>query len=198
MLVSASVIRRIERELKDNECDMKTVFSACRGLSRGTCEFEEAYVSARILSFATRRKNSTNSFLAAQIEEETQPRDFLRILRDPGSMAPPGSMPPHNPMVVTRLDHLMAHFGIWVVMLLGVQIWSAWWISALAHEFLEGGRMFYLGISLGMMMVINAWVWFTRRGSFSTAFQGPGVVVLLIAVVPALALHIRNVVMTLP
>jgi hypothetical protein len=191
MLIPASVIRRIEQELRDNEYDSRTVFSCCRGLPRGSRRFEEAYIAARIRSFSKHRRQITDPLLNKQSCTENPSAEL-----NPYTMMKALPVPSH-PLAVIHLGHLMRHFGIWVLFLLGIQGLAGWRLSALANEYLEGGRFFYLAVALFVMLAVDSAIWFRRRGNLSAAFHIPGAVLFLTALVPVVVLHLRDVLMAL-
>jgi hypothetical protein len=102
-----------------------------------------------------------------------------------------------NPMAVRHLGDLMSHFGIGVAGLLGCQVWAAWRIGGAANEYLEGGRPFHAAWVFFLMMAVNAGVWFTRRGRLSNAFLLPGAVLFLLALLPVIGLHLRDVILAM-
>ena len=102
-----------------------------------------------------------------------------------------------HPMAVFSLGDLMNHFGIWVILLLGGQTWSSWRIGGFINEYLKGGSGFYMLVTLTLMISVNSWVWFTRRGNLSSVFHVPGIVLFVVALMPALALHLRDVIQNL-
>lgn len=191
MLVPASVIRRIEQELRDNEYDSRTVFSSCRGLSRGSRRFEEAYVAARIRSFSKHRRQIIDPLLNRQPCTENPPAELNRY-----TMMKARPVPSH-PLAVIHLGHLMTHFGIWVIGLLGIQALAGWRISGFVNEYLEGGRFFYLAVALFVMLAVDSAIWFRRRGNLSAAFHIPGAVLFITALVPVVVLHLRDVLLAL-
>lgn len=187
MVLPSSVIRRIEHELREDQCDPRTVFQACRGLTKGTQRFEEAYIAARIRSYAKSRRHAVSSVLATAVSQENGFNEYRPISRY--DLLPP----PSHPMAVHHLGHLMRHFGIWVMMLLGLQFWSSARLSAFANVYLEGGRPFYFGVALALMIAADSWVWFRRQGNLSSAFHLPGVILFLMALLPIFALHLHQV-----
>lgn len=194
MPIASSLMRRIERELRENELDTKTVFSACRGIPRNSRKFDDAYIAARVRSFARQRGPSAAPLANAgtfpdcsDVVEEVFPTHMKK------TMLPPRS----HPMAVFQLGDLMNHFGIWVLLLLGAQTWSSWKIGGFLNVYLEGGSSFYMLVTLTVMISVNSWVWFTRRGNLSSAFHVPGVVLFVMTLLPALALHLRDVILTL-
>ena len=191
MVLPASLIRRIEHELRDNQHDSRTVLSACRGLPRGSRQFEEAYIAARIRSFAKKRRPASPSLMGKPPEVEVEPEDFYQPTMQ--KTLPPRS----HPMAVIRLGDLMSHFGIWVMGLLGIQLWAAWRIGTFANEFLQGGRDFHVAVALLFLLAVDSWVWFSRRGNLSSVFHVPGVVLFLMALLPVFALHLRDVILTM-
>jgi hypothetical protein len=104
---------------------------------------------------------------------------------------------PRNPMAIRHLGDLMSHFGIGVAGLLGCQAWAAWRIGGLANEMLEGGRPLHAAWVFFLMMVLNAGVWFTRRGRLANAFLLPGTVLFLLALLPVIGLHLRDVILSI-
>lgn len=70
----------------------------------------------------------------------------------------------------------MNHFGVLVIGLLAAQVGTAWKISALANDFLEGERLFYFAICVVLTLAIDAGVWLSHRGNLSNAFHVPGAV----------------------
>lgn len=190
-VVSAALIRKIEHELKHDECDPRTIFNHCRGLARGSLEFEDAYISARIRSFAKYQRISTDPLPAmpSDVGDSLQNRS-RKIMNQKTS-------PPPHPMAVYHLGHLMSHLGIWVIALLGAQAWAAWRISGLANTYLEGGRSFYLAIALFLMLALDSAVWFRRRGNLCDAFLVPGGVLFLLALLPIFALHVRDILLAM-
>lgn len=193
MPLAPSLMRRIERELRENELDTKTVFSACRGIPRNSRKFEEAYIAARVRSFSRHRGPSATPLVDTSVGSDC--RDVVEEIF-PTIMKK--TLPPRShPMAVFQLGDLMNHFGIWIILLLGAQTWSSWRIGAFINEYLEGGRSFYMLVTLTVMISINSWVWFTRRGNLSAAFHVPGIVLFVLTLLPALALHLRDVVLRL-
>lgn len=183
----ASRLRRIARELSENEYDSQTVFRSCRGLTKGTRRFDEAYIDARIRSFAKCQRISADLYLSEQFRiVNPTPEPAHTDVKKP---QPPTS----HPMAVIYLGHLMAHFSIWVIALLGAQIWCSWKIAGLADEYFQGGRLLYLGITLFIMLTLDTGVWFRRRGNLSDAFHAPGIILFLIALIPAFLLYLRGV-----
>lgn len=188
MVLPASVIRRIEHELREDQCDPRTVFQACRGMTKGSRRFEEAYIAARIRSFAKSRRHHITPVLAGPAQTDPAMNEYRPISRY--DLLPP----PSHPMAVHHLGHLMRHFGIWVIMLLGLQLWSSVKLSAFANEYLEGGRPFYFGVALAIMVAADSWVWFRRQGNLSSAFHLPGVILFLLALLPIFVLHLHQVI----
>ncbi len=186
MVVSASMIRRIEHELKHDDCDPRTVFNFCRGLKRGSLEFEDAYISARIQSFAKHQRICTDPLPGARTTTEYPFHN--PCLATMNQITPP---PPH-PMAVNHPGHLMSHLGIWVIGLLTIQVWASWRIGVFANTYLEGGRLFYFAIALVLFLAVNSAVWFRRRGRLFDAFLFPGAVLFLMALLPILILHVRG------
>jgi hypothetical protein len=185
--IPASRLRGIAREVSERDYDSQTVFRSCQGLTRGTSPFDEAYAAARIRSFAKSLRIVTDPYLSAQLcimnpapeTQHTPPRD-LSFLES-------------HPMAVIYLGQLMAHFGIWVIALLGVQVWCSWQTAGFANEYLEGGQALYFGIALVVMLALDTGVWFSRRGKLSQAFHFPGVTLFLFALIPAFFLYLRGV-----
>lgn len=66
--------------------------------------------------------------------------------------------PTPHPMAVNHFGHLMSHFGIFVIGLLGVQAFAAWRVSAFANAHLEGGRYFYLAAALVLLGALDSMV----------------------------------------
>lgn len=188
MVLPASVIRRIEHELREDQCDPRTVFQACRGMTKGSQRFEEAYIAARIRSFAKSRRHHFTPVLAGPAQSDPAMNEYRPISRY--DLLPP----PSHPMAVHHLGHLMRHFGIWVIMLLGLQFWSSVKLSAFANIYLEGGRPFYFGVALAIMIAADSWVWFRRQGNLSSAFHLPGVILFLLALLPIFVLHLHQVI----
>ncbi|MEO5917241.1 MAG: hypothetical protein ABIS50_23625 [Luteolibacter sp.] len=191
MVVSGSLMRRIEYELKHDECDARTVFSSCRGLARGTREFEDAYIGARIRSFNKHQRYSIGPLLGKQPPVDAQPMALSPTAT--GEQWPP----PSHPLAVTHLGDLMSHFGIWVIALLGVQAWAAWRLGAFADVYLVGGRFFYLAVGLFLMLALDSAVWFRRRGNLFDAFMIPGALLFAMALLPIVALHLREVLLAI-
>ncbi len=193
MPIAPSLLRRIERELRENELDTKTVFSACRGIPRNSRKFDDAYIAARVRSFARQRGPS-----AAPLANAGTFPDCSDVVEEIFPTLMKKTLPPRShPMAVFQLGDLMIHFGIWVILLLGAQTWSSWRIGAFINEYVEGGRSFYMLVTLTVMISINSWVWFTRRGNLSSAFHVPGIVLFVMTLLPALALHLRDVILRL-
>ena len=185
--VPASRLRCIAREVSEKDYDPQTVFRSCRGLTRGTLDFDEAYAAARIRSFAKSQRIATDPYLSAQLCIMNPAPEFPHT--PPRNLLPPE---PH-PLAVFYPGQLMAHFGIWVIALLGVQVWCSWKTAGIADEYLEGGRALYFGIALSIMLVLDTGVWFRHRGNLSQAFHLPGVTLFLFALIPAFVLYLRGV-----
>ncbi|MEY3898610.1 MAG: hypothetical protein RLZZ214_4132, partial [Verrucomicrobiota bacterium] len=180
-------IRRIDQELKNDECDPRTVLNSCRGMARSSLEFENAYIAARIRSLAKHQRVVTDPFVG------TPPRAANPPQGSPPPTRKRNPAPPPHPMAVNHLGHLMSHFGIWVVALLATQVWAAWRISAVADTYLEGGRPFYFTIVVFLVLALNCTVWFRRRGRLCDAFLVPGAMLFLAALLPLLILHLREI-----
>ncbi len=191
MILSPRLIRRIEHEMTSNQYDSRTVFSACRGLTRGSAKFDEAYIAARISVLSKPRRPATTTLLSEYPAPEIQPQNFHQP-------AMHKALPPRShPMAVIHLGDLISHFGIFVIGLLATQLWAAWRIGTFTNEFLGGGRNFHAALGLVVMLAINSWVWFRRRGNLSSAFHAPGGVLFLMAALPAFALYLRETILTL-
>lgn len=191
MPIPSSLMRRIEHELETKQYDARTVFSACRGLPRGSRRFEDAYISARLRSFAKQRRSHT-------VPTALKPPVAEAQLQESPLFAMQRNLPPRShPMAVIHLGDLMNHFGIWVIGLLGLQTWAAWRIGSFANEYLEGGRNFYFSIGLFVMLMSDSCIWFRRRGNLSRTFHLPGLVLFLTAMLPIIALHLREVITAL-
>lgn len=186
MVVSANHMRRIEYELKHDECDLRTVFSACRGLKRGTIEFENAYIAARIRSFVKHQRVPADPLPCAQTNADDPPQNPL-----PNTMKQ-NTPPLQHPLAVNHPADLMSHLGIWVIALLGSQAWASWRISAFADVYLEGGRFLYFAIGIILMLALDSVVWFRRRGRLFDAFFAPGAMLFLLALLPVFILHVRE------
>lgn len=184
--VSASLLRRVRREVSAKDFDPRIVFTACRGLKMGSPKFEEAYIAERIRLFTKNRRSASDYILCNPLLDKYPPNstNFRTKSQQP---------PPSHPMAVIHLDHLMRHFGIWVIALSGVQILCVWKIGAFVDEYLVGGSIFYFSIGLVLMLALDTWVWFSRRGNLSSAFHVPGILLFLSALLPILMLHILNV-----
>lgn len=190
-VVSTSLIRRIEHEMRNDDCDPRTVFNFCRGLTKGSLEFEEAYIAARIRSFAKHQRIATDPLLATLPDAEgwlLKPRHQDLSRKNPA--------PPH-PFAVNNLGHLMRHFGIWVMGLLGLQILAAWRIGAFASTYLEGGRIFYFLLAAFLMTALDSMIWFRRRGSLCDAFLVPGFLLCVMALLPVIILYVRETILAL-
>jgi hypothetical protein len=187
MVVSTSLVRRIEHELKHDECDPRTVINSCRGLARGSLEFENAYIAARIRSFAKHQRKPVNPLLCTQ----SIAGDPLQISSQ--TAINPQTPPLPHPMAVIHPGHLMSHLGIWVIALLGTQAWASWRVSGFADTYLEGGRPFYSAIALVLMLALDSAVWFRRRGRLCDDFLVPGAVLFLMALLPIFILHVRDI-----
>jgi hypothetical protein len=184
MVVSASLMRRIQHELEHDECDVRTIFTYCRGLAKGTREFEQAYSNARIRSFMKNQRIYAEPHLNMEFYANSE--SHLPCQNAMGQNVPP---PPH-PLAVMNLGHLMSHLGIWVVVLLGVQSWAAWRLSALSNVYLEGGRFHFLAIGLFLLLALDSTVWFCSRGKLLDVFLVLGTVLFVIAILPIAFLHI--------
>lgn len=187
LVVPCALMRRIEHELRHGECDVRTVFNYCRGLERGTRAFEEAYIIARIRSFARHQRQYSDPAMDRQFNLNTLTQSQIRA-----SLARNIPPPPH-PMAVNHLGHLMSHYGIWVIALIGIQAWASWRIGAIANTYLEGGRMFYSAVALCLILALDSVLWFRRRGNLCDAFLVPGAVLFVVSVLPIFILHIREV-----
>jgi hypothetical protein len=187
MVVSASLIRRIGHELQHDECDPRTVMNSCRGLTKGSLEFENAYIAARIRSFAKHQRNPVYALPGMQSNAGDQLHGSCQNAIN--SNSPPL---PH-PLAVVSLGHLMSHLGLWVIVLLGTQAWASWRISAVADSILEGGRIFHFAILLVLVLALDSAVWFRRQGKLCDAFLVPGAVLFLMALVPIIVLHVRDI-----
>ncbi len=189
--IPASLIRKIERELRDETCDPRIVFQACRNMPRGSREFEAAYTSARISGYVSQpRRSTTIPTPAASGEPAPLPTWQLA----PENTAP---SPNHHPLAVVNLGDLMNHLGLLVILLLAAQTWASWKIGGFINHYLEGGHSLYFAASLLLMLSLNACVWFRRRGSLFDQFVGPGVVLFILAMVPGLVLHVFGTLKTL-
>lgn len=60
MEVPISLMRMIEHELREGNYDLRTVLNDCCGMVKGTSEFNDAYIAARILSQSRFKKHSAN------------------------------------------------------------------------------------------------------------------------------------------
>ncbi|MBC8127531.1 MAG: hypothetical protein H8M99_10370 [Gloeobacteraceae cyanobacterium ES-bin-144] len=186
MRVPSSLMRRIEHELREDECDLRTTFSACRGLVKGTSEFTDAYVTARIRNHSRLQRDSTHFILNGQgTAKNSEP-----LLQQVNQTAFQETSV--HPMVVMHLGHLMRHFGIYVMALFGTQVLAAWKMSAFLNEYLMGGRPFYLMLLLGFMMATNARIWVLHRGKVSRAFYAPGVALFLLSLLLIIAMNLRQ------
>ena len=87
----------------------------------------------------------------------------------------------------------MYHFGFCVLILLVSQLWCAWRIGCYTCEFLEGEKYFYSVIAAAVMFAADTWVWFRRKGYLCPVFYIPGIVLFVMAVLPILALHVRDI-----
>jgi hypothetical protein len=192
MVVTSSMIRRIGYELKHGECDPRTVFNFCRGLERGSLEFENAYIAARLRSYARHQRFVTDPLPGSQSDAGDALQNPCRNTMN--RKTPP---PPPHPMAVYHLGHLMSHLGIWVIALLGSQAWAAWRVSALANTYLEGGRPLYFAIALFALLATDSAIWFRRRGRLCDAFFVPGAVLLLLSLLTLLTLHVREVLLAM-
>jgi len=184
-VVSTSLIRRIENELRNNEYDPRTVFNSCRGLTKGSLEFEEAYIAARIRSFAKHQRFASDPLLDSRNNPLDAPLNSCRYIMNPNTT-------PSHPMAVNHLGHLMSHFGIWVIALLGIQLLAAWRIGAFANTYLEGGRNFHFAVVVFLMLALDSGVWFRRRGNLCQAFLFPGAMLFMAALLPVVILHVRE------
>ena len=187
MILSPGLMRRIENELKHDICDMRTVFSHCRGLQKGSREFEEAYIAARIRSFVRKQRDAVDTRLFMEPAEESYP------LNSRAASMECKALPHENPLTVNRLSDLMSHLGIWVFALLGAQAWSSWRVSELTNTYLEGGRHLHFAIVMLVMLAIDSAVWFRRKGRLCDAFLAPGAVLFLLALLPIFILHVRGI-----
>jgi hypothetical protein len=187
MVVSGALMRKIQYELSHGEYDLRTVFNACRGLEKGSREFEEAYIAARIRSSAKHQRNYRDPHLESQLTLDVLSKTHLR----PSTTH--NLPPPPHPMAVVHLGHLMSHLGIWVMALLGIQVWAAWSMGGFVNVYLEGGRMFHFLLALLLMLALDSAVWFRKRGNLYNVFLIPGTVLFLIALLPILALHLKEV-----
>lgn len=98
-----------------------------------------------------------------------------------------------HPLVVWTLGDLMSHLGLGVIILLAAQAWASWEIGGFLNRYLEGGLSFYAAASLALMLTLNAFVWFRRRGRLFDQFVGPGAALFALAIVPALAIHVAGI-----
>ena len=184
MVVSTSMMRKIEHELIHDECDSRTVFHSCRGLAKGSIEFEEAYVAARIRSHAKQQRISTQPFI------HTPPNAGETLINSKDNSMK-GSTYPAHPLAVLRLRHLMSHFGVWVIGLLGIQVFASWRISAFANAHLDSGRHLLFAIALLLFLTLNSVVWLRLRGRLCDSFLAPGAALFLMAALPVLLLYVR-------
>lgn len=189
MVVPISLMRRIESELKEDRCDARTVFSSCRGLERGSREFEDAYIEARIRAVAKNPRYCKRPL--NDIQGEVGPQQQIRWATGKGMNCPP---PPH-PMAVLHLRHLMSHMGIWVCALLGTQVLAAWRLGAFVNVYLDGGRMFYFTVGIVTILTLDSALWLHLRGNHCKAFLVPGMLLFLMAALPILILHIAKILM---
>jgi hypothetical protein len=181
--VPASLIRKIERELRDDMCDPGIVFRACRNLRRGSREFEVAYTNARVRAYV-RQPRRANTTPAPPGSTETTPQ--LPAQRPVEHGATPEF---HHPLAVWTLSDLMGHLGLPVIVLLAAQTWASWKIAGVLNQHLGGGPGLYVAGSLCVMLSANAYVWFRRRGRLFDQFFAPGAVLFMVAVVPGLVIH---------
>jgi len=193
MVVSSSLIRRIEYELKHDECDPRTVFNSCRGLARSSLEFENSYIAARIRSFAKHQRIVTVPLLVTQSNADNPPQNPCQTTMKQKTTPPP----PSHPLAVNNLGQLMSHLGLWVIAMLGTQVWAAWRLSAFANTYLEGGRNFHFAVVLSLILALDSAVWFRRRGRLFDAFLFPGAVLFLMALLPIFILHVRGILLAM-
>ena len=128
--VPAPLLRKIARELTGDECDPRTVLTACRGLTRDSSLFEEAYIMARVRSLTKNQRIPTDLHLPEQSDSMNSMSNTTQ------STTKRPLPPPSHPLAVLRLGHLMDHFGIWVVSLLAIQLYCAWKTAGRAIFFL--------------------------------------------------------------
>lgn len=181
--IPASLIRKIERELRDNECDPCIVFEACRNLPRGSRGFETAYTNARIRAYVRQPRRPI-----------TPP--MMRVANELGSLpslpwnANEASSTYSHPLAVMHLGHLMHHFGLLVITLLAAQAWASWKISAFVDHLYVGGRGFHFSVCLLVMLSVDSYVWLSRRGGLSHRFHAPGIWLFVLAIVPGFAFYL--------
>lgn len=101
------------------------------------------------------------------------------------------------PMPVNHLGDLMSHLGIWVIALLGTQLWASWLLSAFAETSPEGGRPFYFAIAVFLILVLDSAAWFRLRGNLCNAFFVPGALLLLMSLPPILTLLVREILLAM-
>lgn len=185
-VVSASILRRIENELRHDDCDPRTVLRYCRGLARGSLEFEDAYFAARIRAFAKHQRIATVFYLTTNGYAGD-------VTPNPGGDSMNEQFMATHPLAVNHLGHLMSHLGIWVMGLFGIQMWAALRVSAYASANLEGGRPFHFMMMLLVILAINTAFWLRLRGKLCDAFLIPGIVLYLMAALPIFLLHLRGI-----
>ncbi len=191
MILSPGLMRRIENELKHDVCDMRTVFSHCRGLQKGSREFEEAYIAARIRSFVRNQRDSVDTRLFFEPAAEAHPTN-------PGVASMDCKSQPYaTPLIVNHLTDLMSHLGIWVCALLGAQVLTSWRVSELTNTYLEGGRHLHFAIVILVMLALDSAVWFRRKGRLCDAFLVPGAILFLLALLPIFILHVRGILLAM-
>lgn len=191
LAVSSSLLRKIEQEIKHNECDPRVVFHSCRGLKRGSLEFEEAYIDARIRSSIKQQRVVRDPHLSSEFNMKDEFPHFFQHTNDgKDTMA-------CHPMAVNHLGHLMSHFGLWVLILLGLQFLAAWRLSEFADVYLEGGRFFYLAVALIFTLAIDSAIWFRRRGNLCHVFLVPGAILYTMAILPVIIFHVRATILAM-
>lgn len=155
--------------------------------AKGNEEYNDANIVARILKLSCYQVQPTDTNPGAQGRVDI-PGNSSRT----NKRSSPVRTYVH-PMAITHPGHLVRHFGIQLVFLLGAQVWAAWSISSFADEYLTVGRPFHLVIALSLLMISDVCVWYSRRGKLSEKFHMPGAVLFVTAVLPIAILHLRQV-----
>jgi hypothetical protein len=179
--VQFSQIRLIQRELDSGNLDLRTVFSACRGLDPASLEFKDTYMNTRISHM------------------DTIKRDYPKVLHLHGMAV--SSSDPKYPLGGSHLincpRHLWQHFGIWLSAILGLELWNAWQLAGILDQYLIGGMGFLWLLVCFAFFMLDSLVWLRYRGKCFSRFTLPGAIMILTLFGLATGFHFYHLITTM-